>query len=766
MCSGVVWLGPAVFWTSHGPSLLRYARAMNVRSSHSDSRTARFAFAATSALASGLFSRGRQWLFLALLTCLLIVVGVLTYSSVESAVKTNLAEQLRTILNADVAAMEFWLSAQRANAMVLANDERVRDEIQALDSIANQSEGASKTAGLVSSRELKGVREKIDDWLETHKVPGFLLIRRDGLILAGDNDYGIGDPDLAQPFMPILEPIFDGETLVIPPLKSKLVLPDIDGTQRAGIPVMFIAAPVTSDDGKTIAALCLRVRPEEEFTKILSVARAGETGETYAFNRDGVLLTNSRFDEELKDFGLLTDDDKTRSLLNIELRDPGVDMTRGLRPTLRRSSQPLTRMAVSAIAGESGVDVDSYRDYRGVPVVGAWTWLPEYAIGVVTEVDAAEAFRPLNALRRAFAVLAGFLLLTTIALAALAMYASRLELTARRSAIEARRLGQYALDDKLGAGGMGVVYRAHHNMLHRPTAVKLLHAENTNEQAIARFEREVQLTSHLTHPNTIAIYDYGRTPEGVFYYAMEYLDGISLDDVVSRFGRLPQERVVHILQQLCGSLSEAHAMGLIHRDVKPANIMLTKCGGMRDFVKLLDFGLVKSQEVQREVTLAGSLIGTPLYMSPEAIARKEQDGRSDLYAVGAVGYYLLTGGPVFNGNTILELCRQHTEQTPTSPSQRAGVVVNHDVEQLIMQCLAKRPEDRPATAEVLEDQFAACTVAATWTRESAKQWWDENLSGETPSPNDLPQTLAPSPQSLQKTAALMETVEHVPDEES
>ena len=387
------------------------------------------------------------------------------------------------------------------------------------------------------------------------------MIDQSGMVLGRDQNTAVGDSSIVARFQPVLEPVFAGNTVIIPPFPSVLPQVDRDGSMRAGVPTMAVASPVKSDDGDPIAALCLTLNPAKEFTKILRVGRYGKSGETYAFNAEGLMISGSRFDDELKKIGLLADDEQTRSVLNVLIRDPGVDLTQGNRPTLRGPEQPLTRMAADAISGGEGVDVDGYRDYRGVRVVGAWKWLPRENIGIATEVDVAEAFRPLYALRRAFGVLAGLLGLTTIGLGGLAVYASRLELRARRSALEAKRLGQYALGEELGAGGMGVVYRAHHDMLHRPTAVKLLHVDKTDEQAIARFEREVQLTSQLTHPNTIAIYDYGRTPEGVFYYAMEYLDGISLHDLVDRFGPLPESRVNHILRQLCGSLSEAHGLG-------------------------------------------------------------------------------------------------------------------------------------------------------------------------------------------------------------
>ena len=721
--------------------------AMSQQSSTSQSRFPRLASGNASSLTSAMFSRKRLWIGPAVTAVLIAIVGWWTHRSVENAVKTNLAGQLQTLLDADVAALELWLAGQRANAMVLASDNRVHDAVVELFEIAQHPDSESIAAELLSSKALKSLRENIGRWIATHHVQGFVLIDSEALILAGDVDMGIGDPAIAKPFMPALAPVFRGETIVLPPLKSTIVLPDIDGTPRAGIPVMFVATPVLLDDEQAIAALCLRIRPEEEFTKILQVARAGESGETYAFNAEGLLITNSRFDNELKRLGLLPDEEATRSLLNVQIRDPGVDMTQGHRPALRRPDQPLTRMAAAAVAGESGVDVNVYRDYRGVPVVGAWTWLPEYAIGVATEVDASEAFRPLYALRLAFAVVAGMLLATTLALFGLTFYASNLELRARRSALEARRLGQYALGEQIGAGGMGVVYRAHHDMLHRPTAVKLLHVDKADEQAIARFEREVQLTSQLTHPNTIAIYDYGRTPEGVFYYAMEYLDGLSLDDLVRRFGPLPESRVIHLLRQLCGSLSEAHGLGLIHRDIKPANIMLTKCGGMCDFVKLLDFGLVKPQNAERNMTLAGSLTGTPLYLSPEAIQHAEIDARSDLYAVGAVGYFLLTGEPVFDGQSVVDICTQHIQAAPDPPSQRLAKPVDEDLEQVILRCLAKQPDERPSAADALEEALSQCRSATEWTQMEAKAWWTRHLNDQS-LPSD---TATPGP-------ALTETI--------
>ena len=409
-------------------------------------------------------------------------------------------------------------------------------------------------------------------------------------------------------------------------------------------------------------------------------------------------------------------------------------------------------MAKDAVAGNDGVDVAGYRDYRGVPVVGAWTWLPEYGFGVATEVDVAEAYRPLYALRTAFGVLFAVVVAGAVAIFIFTIITARLQRRARRAALDAKQLGQYTLDEKIGAGGMGVVYRAHHAMLRRPTAVKLLDVEKTTPETIARFEREVQLTSQLTHPNTIAIYDYGRTPEGVFYYAMELLDGVNLNDLVGRFGPLPEGRVIRILRQVCGSLNEAHRTGLVHRDIKPANVILNRRGGTFDVVKLLDFGLVKALDAQRDsqLTAAGALTGTPLYISPEGVQQPEKvDRRSDLYAVGAVGYFLLTGTPVFQGSSAVEICMHHVQTPPESPSGRLGRAVSEDIEALLLQCLAKEPGDRPQTAADLKEALDGCRAASTWTHADAESWWREyaeatgNTMSGSPTPSvDVAETMA------------------------
>jgi hypothetical protein len=499
---------------------------------------------------------------------------------------------------------------------------------------------------------------------------------------------------------------------------------------HTGVPTMFAAAPVRSADGKVLAVLCLRITPEKDFSRILATARSGESGETYAFSRTGLLLSESRFDEDLKRVGLIPDTSEARSILTLELRDPLVELSRGKPSPMRRAGQPLTRAGTAAVGGKDGVDVDGYRDYTGVPTVGAWRWLDDLDVGLITEMDLAEAFAPLRVLRLGFGFMFGLLVLAAIAIFLLMRLARRLQDSAHKAALKARQLGQYALDEEIGTGGFGKVFRGHHALMRRPVAVKLLDPLMANEQSIARFEREVQLTCGLTHPNTIALYDYGRTPDGLFYYAMEYLEGLALDKMVQDFGRLPEGRVIHILRQVCGSLAEAHTQGLVHRDIKPANIFLTQRGGIPDFVKVLDFGLVKARKLEGQMELTGATVtlGTPLYMSPEAVEHPDRvEARSDLYSLGCVGYYLLTGETVFAGLSVGEVLMQQVRSVPERPSVRLRQPVSADLEDLLMSCLAKKAEERPPSAEALEAALAACASAAVWNREQASVWWCKHI---------------------------------------
>ena len=299
----------------------------------------------------------------------------------------------------------------------------------------------------------------------------------------------------------------------------------------------------------------------------------------------------------------------------------------------------------------------------------------------------------------------------------------------RRQVREARQVGQYRLRRKLGAGGMGEVYLAEHQFLKRPCALKLIKpGVESSEKALARFEREVRLTATLSHPNTVEIYDYGRTEDGVYYYVMEYLPGMNLAELVERYGVLPPERVVHLLRQICLALREAHGVGLVHRDIKPSNIFVSQRGDVDDVAKLLDFGLVRPSTPAGSPRLSeeGRLLGTPLYMSPEqATGRPDLDARSDLYSLGAVAYHLLTGKPPFGeGGTIAILVA--LAHDPVVPPSRLRVEIPEDLERVVLKCLEKEPDQRFRDAESLESALGQCHCAGGWGPAQAARWWRDS----------------------------------------
>jgi len=305
----------------------------------------------------------------------------------------------------------------------------------------------------------------------------------------------------------------------------------------------------------------------------------------------------------------------------------------------------------------------------------------------------------------------------------------------KKEAARARRFGQYRLKRLIGRGGMGEVYLAEHTLLKRPCALKRIRpGHDTDPITLARFEREVRATAELSHPHTVEIYDYGRAGDGTFYYVMELLWGSTLDDLVHKHGPLPATRAVYLLRQVCDALQEAHVAGLMHRDIKPSNIYAARRGGEYDFVKLLDFGLVKGvmRTDQPALSRAEMIVGSPLYMAPEqSLNEGTSDVRSDIYSLGAVGYFLLVGHPPFVAENPLEVMISHARDAVPCPSQFAPDLPG-DVEAILLKCLAKNPEERFASSAELGEALASCSLAGQWTRNDAARWWQAHQDSLVP----------------------------------
>ena len=494
-----------------------------------------------------------------------------------------------------------------------------------------------------------------------------------------------------------------------------MALKDENGRVRTGVPTMFVAAPIRDESFQVVGVLALRIRPELEFTRILQLGRVGDSGETYAFDKNGLFVSNSRFDDALILLGLLPDQENSHSILQLLDRDPGGDMTKGHRSTTRRHDLPLTRMAADAIAGNAGVDVEGYRDYRGVKVAGAWKWLPDADMGVATEIEYAEAFRPAldscngrsgdcsRCWRSARSRSSSSRSWSPGCGAKPKRPRSKPSKSANTSSSKSSARAAWASSTKAATRCSAAPRRSRCSTSTRSTKAR-------SSASSAKCKSPASSIIRTRWPSTTT----AARPKACSTTRWSILDGIDLQTLVERYGPQPVPRVIHILPQVCGSLYEAHSLGLVHRDIKPANIMLNRRGGEPDVVKVLDFGLVKAldEEKQAGLTQQNSLTGTPLYMSPEAIQLPNSvDARSDLYAVGAVGYFLLTGQPVFQAENVMDLCQQHISGVPMPPSQRVATPIPAALENALLACLEKSRAKRPQTARDLAILLSRCPEA-------------------------------------------------------
>jgi hypothetical protein len=658
--------------------------------------------------------RKSTWIWPLAFALVLTLVGWHAMSTLRATMRAQVKSQVETTLAAAATAVEVWSAEQQIGALAVARDPEVRELVLELLALSRSSSSAADA--LRESNAQTRLQQALHGTSELRGYVAWGVFDETGLLLATNNGTATGyRPGLAR--VVLGDGLMPGRTDITPP-----IMWDSGVVGAEPFVTMIVSAPIVDDEGRAVAQLAFALDPDDEFGTFLEVGSLGESGETYAFDEAGVMVSHSRFEADLRSIGLMPDEPGSSAAFTVELRDPGGNLTAGYRTDTPMKARPFTLMAAQAIAGESGSNVDGYIDYRGVPVAGAWTWLPDLKLGLATEIDMSEAFAGLVVVRRDLLSLIGLLVLGT---AGMLIY-SLVVMMQQGELDEAKQLGRYRIERKLGAGGMGTVYLASHALLRRPTAIKVVKVDTVGDEGIKRFEREVQVTSALSHPNTIDIYDYGTTPDGTFYYAMELLRGITITALVESDGPQPERRVVSIMKQAAASLAEAHAAGLIHRDLKPSNIMLCERGGVLDFVKVLDFGLVRSESQSQDMALTStaSLTGTPLYMSPESVESPEKISvRSDVYQLGAIAWYLLAGRHVFPGDSLVDVLSKHIGETPEPLADVRGEPVHPGLEAIVLRCLAKRPEDRPADAGELLELLEACEVEGEWGQREARGWW-------------------------------------------
>ena len=569
------------------------------------------------------------------------------------------------MLEAEVRTLGLWIENHKTDIRRVARDPQVRDAVEALVRIAARP--GADAEDYCSAPARRPLVAQLTTVLEEQGAVTFNAIDRSYRIVASRFREYCGRRTKGEE----LTAVFKGDTRFVPPHAESGPL------ER---PVLWIETPVRSASDEIIAALGFGEYADGRFAQILAAGSTGDTGEAYAFDRAGNLLSPGRF------------------------------------------GSGATPVAANAAKASEGMLLEPYASYHGRKVIGAWRWLPQYDIGVAVEMGATEAYAPLRYLNIAFGVVFGALVIAVFAAAASALSVIRL----RRQIGEKRKLGAYALEERIGEGGMATVYRARHDLLRRPAAVKLLKPARATDEMIARFEREVQMASSLAHPNTVEIFDFGRTREGLFYYAMEYLDGLTVGQVVARDGFLPVARTIHILRQVCAALAEAHAKGVVHRDIKPENIMVCRYGGVYDHAKILDFGLVKhvAEKHSRDLTRSLRILGTPLYMAPERLRNPaDVDARVDIYAVGAVAFLMLTGKKLFESSNDLELTSHILNDEAPRPSAAAKQAIPVELDLLVLSCVEKRREDRPQRVADLLEAFDALALEHRWTQREAELWW-------------------------------------------
>ena len=604
--------------------------------------------------------------------CLIVSAGFWTVYNSEKALNANVESKLRTILKIETEAVRQWIHSEKQFATLLASEPGLQTILAGLD-----VRGSSETASLSFANFAQTKTRKNMMLLDlSGRLVG--VFGQDWLVNAATENHEQFCTSLAS-----------GEASVSPVFK----IDDSESGDRFGV---VVTTPILREDS-VLGFLGVGIELGSDLTNVLKSGRVGSTGEVLAISNKGMIISRSRFRSGNHRLGFF---------------------------------ERIHRTDISRQHSGLAVMLDGASDQRGESTVFASRWLPDLSLGLVAKMDRVEANAPVNQVRRFVWTLVGLLVVTSVASVVYRYYVFRLRLLARKRELGMQVLGAYELDGKLGEGGMGVVYRAKHALMRRATAVKILPLEKSSREAIERFEREVQLTSQLKHPNTISIYDYGRTENGLFYYAMELLDGLNLEQLVRRESALPDGRVVSILKQVCNSLDEAHDQGLVHRDIKPANIMLCNRGGAVDAVKVLDFGMVRGLSSKDSIANVG-LSGTPTYMAPECFKDPAAvDVRMDVFAVGAVGFYLLTGKTLFDVKNIVELFAIHREDISqrcerllVQLSTEKNRLVDKRLVKLISRCVANCKSDRPPSVRGLRKALDKCTPKNRWNEALAQKWW-------------------------------------------
>lgn len=668
--------------------------------------------------------RNSTWLWLAALLPTALI-GVWTYRQVESMIQQSIQTELRGVVDSVAVSAdrflndkaELVLSWSRQPALVTAIEELLflLDEDIAVDELRK-----AKQIDVIGNqlKEMSGVDEvKFVVWDDSYRTIASWTVDR---LDVGMPVHPSGAGNLARAMA--------GETVVFGPQRLSN---QIAGFQpEADAPVMAVIVPIKDSAGQVIASMLVRgLAIFDDFNHIFAGSTSAGQIDAYAVDRDGVMLTDSPHAQWLAAQSRLdTTPDAVATVLRVA--DPGGPITPGNAAMIQRQIRPVTIAAAGAVGRLAGNEISNrspslriepYNNYAGESVVGTWRYLPRWQMGVIVEQASERAFAPARVVRSSFLLLGSLLTLTAF------LAATKIAKTSTAQHAAVHPLSRYEIQEQLGSGGMGVVFRAHHKQLGRDAAMKVLRGDRQNKQDRLRFDREARLAASLSNPHCVQIYDYGYSDEGEAFCVMQLLHGLTLQEVVARSGHQPIGRVLFILRQICDALAEAHSLDLLHRDVKPQNIMLSLDPSVGDWAVMFDFGLAKPLQPSTGIYQTSETIwsGTPMYMAPERFRQPGvMDPRSDIYSVGCVAYYLLSGRPPFIESDPESLFALILSEHPIGIAIHRGEEVPDEINQWIARCMAKRADDRFKTIEEASRVLDRLRGMYPWSVDEARVWWD------------------------------------------
>lgn len=621
-----------------------------------------------------------------------VILGVQAWAltTLERSLKDQTASNMKAAVDLRVSNLRGWAAGLKQQCARMLEDPELSRHVQALLEASKNIEGQDAVRAALAHHPAAAplARRLLEPRSELNNL-GFSILSASGLCLASEYEPLIGQT-VTTSGAAYVGRIQMGEILVSRPYPNRYYASN--EKPEFSKPVMFVGGPIRDAAGRLVALGFFRFSPTR-FYEILSSANA----EFLAFDAKGLVLSPLK--------------DPAQEPFRTSLREPGASAPERWTPTM---------MSLLAAEGHDGMDADGHPDQNGRKVLAAWVWLPEWEMGIGGQIPVDRVLAPAAAVRTAFSTLLGVFLALTAGVAGL--------LGIRWWRGKESPFGAYRVEKRIGKGGMAEVFLARHEILRRPAALKILSGISPDAPSVERFKREARLACTLSHPNTIQVFDFGETPDGRLYYAMEHVEGLTLAQLIALDGPPPLGRAIHFLRQVAGSLGDAHRAGLLHRDLKPSNIMVTSRGGTADLVKVLDFGIACSLTPgDEDQTRATALIGTPAFLAPERILDpRTLDPRSDVYSFGAVAFYLATGRHVFEGSNPAELIYQVISSPRPSPSRLRGAPLPEALETLILGCLSPDPQSRPAGMTEIVEILDTLALSERWTAEMALGWWSVN----------------------------------------